>query len=551
MSIIKRIGLVIGMTLLGILATSALGRVEAAELVGDEDFVQLSSHGFLDAVDGPHPEGSRRNNYIWSMLWWNGKLYAGTLRDAACLFGLAGAGGGPPAALAACPPPGTLTPDQRAEIWEYTPGGEDGTQGTWRRAFQSPLLLSTSPPLPDLTQLPNLEQFLGLVQIPGVPQIPDLTQIPKDLGYRIMVSCDAGGTQNLYVGNFGVGGRILYTPDGSDFQQASLLGLDPINDLGYRSMVCWKGRLWTSPIGSLAISSLSPTVTFNITADNAFRPVLLANSNPSSSTSPWVPVVNVANDPFQGDPGNAGIYAMAVFGDALYLGVINQTTGFQIWKADGSTCDTPPGLCVLVWKKIIVNGGGRPVPANETADNARIFAFNEFQGYLYWSAGESGLFKFTFAEIGRIDPKDRWDLIVGEPRDPSTIAADPNFNCNLGDDALCDPLSGMGIGFGPTPLTSGSANYIWQLEPHDGFFYAGTLERGDQTPQAVRGFDLWRSSNGTDWSIVSDDGFGNPLNSGVRKLTSSPLGLFVGTQNSSTTAEDGGAEVWLGIGAQE
>ena len=118
MSLTKRIVPVVGITLLGLLAISELGRVDAAEL-DEEDFVPLATQGFLTAVDGEHPEGSRRNSYIWSMRWWNDKLYVGTIRDVLCFRG----GGVPPEYATVCPPPGTLTPDQRAEIWEYTPGG--------------------------------------------------------------------------------------------------------------------------------------------------------------------------------------------------------------------------------------------------------------------------------------------------------------------------------------------------------------------------------------------------------------------------------------------
>src|SRR5262245_20672129 len=122
MSTTKRIFLVISITFLCILAISGLYRVDAAELE-QEDFVPLATQGFLTAVDGTHPEGSRRNSYIWSMRWWNDKLYVGTLRDALCLFGTANLPPDvQPAYAAICPPPGTfLTPEQRAEIWEYTP----------------------------------------------------------------------------------------------------------------------------------------------------------------------------------------------------------------------------------------------------------------------------------------------------------------------------------------------------------------------------------------------------------------------------------------------
>jgi hypothetical protein len=381
---------------------------------------------------------------------------------------------------------------------------------------------------------------------------------PRDIGYRNMVDCDAGGKQNLYVATFGVGGRILYTPDGTNFPQASLLGLDLVNDLGYRAMACWRGRLWISPSGTFSISPSGGAISFN--ADIAFRAVLLVNTDPSSSSSPWEQVLDVVNDPQLGNAGNTGIWSMAVFGDTLYLGVSNETTGFELWKADGARCQRPPGPCELSWEKLIVNGGGRPLGADGTPNNARVFDFAEFNGDLYWGASESASIKqFATPELLRIGPDDRWDLIVGEPRDASAMAADPNFNCQL-EGSSCVPLSGLGPGFGPTPLTPGRAIYIWTLAAHEGTFYAGTAEAPMAgfmvTPGPGVGFDLWRSSNGTDWSLVSDNGFGNPFNYGARNMTSTPLGLFVGTANPFTLEDGthggtGGAEVWLGIDGQE
>jgi hypothetical protein len=549
MSTTKRIVLVAGITLLGILAISALHRVNAVEL-NEEDFVPLATQGFLTAIDGPHPEGSRRNSYIWSMRWWQDKLYVGTARDFVCITSES-LGFDPTGFGFDCPPPGTLTPDQRAEIWQYTPGGEGGSHGTWQRVFQSPLLLS------------ELSQDIDLTQIPDLDQLPDVTQIPRDIGYRNMVDCDAGGESLLYTASFGIGGRLLYTRDGTTFQPASILGLDLVHNLGYRAGVCWKGRLWISPAGSLSITGTPPDVAIHIVADNAFRPVLLVNDDPSNRLSPWLEVLDVASDPQLGNPGNVGIYSMAVFDDALYVGVANQTTGFELWKADGAHCDRPPGACVLTWQKLIENGGGRPVPEGETPNNARIFSFAVFNHSLYWGASESGLFKLTTAELGRIGPNDRWDLIVGEPRDARAMAAYPNFHCQRAD-ASCVPLSGMGPGFGPDPLTPGFANYIWSLAAHDGSLYAATFDASSfaipgtvPIPGAVPGFDLWRSRNGTSWSLVSNDGFGNACNYGGRNLTSTPLGLFVGTANPFTTDEavgnfcpggTGGAEVWLGVG---
>ena len=560
MSTAKRIVLVLGIAVVGMLAISALHRVEAQ--LNEEDFVPLATQGFLTAVDGEHPEGSRRNSYIWSMQWWHDKLYVGTLRDALCLFGTGGGAFLPPGYAAICPPPGTfLTPEQRAEIWAYTPGGPAGAHGTWQRVFQAPLLLSSL--LPD-DQLLNLMQLFNGGQPPNAGQFANilqvLAQLPREFGYRGLTTCDAGGQENLYVVNLGLGGRILYSPDGTTFTGASSQGLDLLNDMGYRALLCWNERLWISPSGVLEINSLTPPISIAMDPDIAFNKVLLTNSNPSSPGSPWESIVDVANDPQLGDANNLGLWGLEVFRGALYLGVINRTTGFEIWRADGASCHRPPGLCELAWEKIIVNGGGLPVPTDSTATNARIFQFKEFNGSLYWTAGETAPTKFGPAELGRIGPDGRWDLIVGAARDASTMAADPNFNCQLDSTGtLCLPLSGRGPSFGPDPFTRGDALYFWQLQVHDGFLYLGTASgQGLTCSSPVAGFDLWRSGNGIDWSLVLDDGLGNPCNYGARNMASTPLGLFLGTANPFTLEDGtgpsggtGGAEVWLGSGGQE
>jgi hypothetical protein len=192
-----------------------------------------------------------------------------------------------------------------------------------------------------------------------------------------------------------------------------------------------------------------------------------------------------------------------------------------------------------------------------------VFDFDVFNDHLYWGAAEAGSTgKITTAEMGRIGRDGRWDLIVGEPREASAMASYTNFNCHR-EDASCVPLSSKGPGFGPDPQTPGVANYIWRFKPYGDLLYAGTADLTSllqlDLPGAVPGADLGRSRNGTDWSLVLNDGFGNPLNIGVRTMASSPSGLFAGTANpffpDATLPEleggTAGAEVWLGVGGEE
>ena len=81
--------------------------------------------------------GDRHNTYIWSMVWWRGKLYVGTGRDNQCVQQATGHLFYPQ--LVSYPP---LDPDiectqspqdlpLRAEIWRYTPQTD-----IWERVYQ-------------------------------------------------------------------------------------------------------------------------------------------------------------------------------------------------------------------------------------------------------------------------------------------------------------------------------------------------------------------------------------------------------------------------------
>ena len=138
--------------------------------------------------------------------------------------------------------------------------------------------------------------------------------------------------------------------------------------------------------------------------------------------------MDVPNDPHLGDANNLGIWGLAVFNDALYIGVTNRTTGFEIWRADGANCNRPPGLCALSWEKIIDDGGGLPVPEDPAiSNNARIFEFNEFNGYLYFGAAETASPNSARPSWAGSAPMAAGTSSSARPRDASTMAAIPQF----------------------------------------------------------------------------------------------------------------------------
>jgi len=588
-----------------LLGALALGQASTAfatsRLTDASDFGQIAKNGFALTVNGafytdaaktqfPNLQpnlGSDKNSYSWSMAWFQDALWVGTNRD-------------------------VLNPDPlqkgAAEIWRYTPSsfdsaGDWGLSGTWTRAFVSPGVGRAAALLS--------QGYLSY-------------DTPRDLGYRNMSVCNAGdNTQRLYVTSFGLPGNILYY-DGSTFRPTNATGLfntpqggvlanlrNPQSllqiDLGYRGLACFKGRLWTSPAGSLQ------------DVDASLHPVLHMNPDPGNG-APWQTVLDVgdpASNPLA-DPGNVGIFQIEALGRYLWLTTINRTTGMELWRGDGDDCLEPwvgDGHCNIKWAKIIDNGGGRPpdLPLITPAiDNAGA-TLGIFGNDLYLGVAESGFYGATLAELFRVpnagsvppggpDAPHKWQLIVGWPRrdfadpgkrlpglenlDCTNVGDVPNSKAELSpltqlvwstisqtieqytgvagldpvgldddpDDDDCLPASGAGPGF-PTgilmdPMSVGNESYFWRFAQHQGELFIGTLDISSGT-----GLDLLKTADGTHLGVVFDNGLGNPYNYGGRSLVSTPIGLAVGTANPYTGYVDangvpvGGTEVYIGTTA--
>jgi hypothetical protein len=109
--------------------------------------------------------------------------------------------------------------------------------------------------------------------------------------------------------------------------------------------------------------------------------------------------------------------------------------------------------------------------------------------------------------------------------------------------------------------------YCWYMNDHQDYLYLGTWDMSrtiewlgqdaDKVAVPFRpllnylvarpqdwaspvGGDLYRTADGVHWEPVFEDGLGNPDNHGIRSLESTPMGLFVGTENPFTRLE-----IWL------
>jgi hypothetical protein len=236
-----------------------------------------------------------------------------------------------------------------------------------------------------------------------------------------------------------------------------------------------------------------------------------------------------------GDPNNGGISSLASFKGCLYAGTYNPATGYEVWKLRClSDLEAPPQPVIR---------GGASQPHNEAVMSLRVF-----KDHLYVGTGiPLGFNPVTRhgprgCDLIRITPDDNWEVVVGPKRS--------------------QPLSEYRAGFGWYLIV-----YCWYMKEHEDHFYLGTWDMSrtiaflgqdvenvappfrpllnelvarPEDWRSPMGGDLYRTADGVRWEPVFLDGLGNPDNHGIRTLESTPMGLFVGTENPFTRLE-----VWL------
>lgn len=429
--------------------------------------------------------GDGHNSYAHSMVWWNGRLYVSTIRGAFSLMRKRQAGS---LGLDVWPVEGPVDPfelDLCAEIWAYDPRLD-----LWERAFKSPMIEGTGGGM-----------------------------IPREVSYRAMTTHReaAGRDPVLYACTWsparGPGPIVLRSDDGRRFERTCEPGLVGLQVTTIRSLVSFKGRLYTTPAGSRGGNQ-------NISG----HVVIYESREPQAGQ--WEPVCDFAF----GDLSNKSIHELCGWGDYLYAGTLNHS-GFQLWR---SRCEGEPPY---EWEKVLERGAWRG------KENQGVLSMCVFKDALYIGTGiqGGGIDKLNNigpapAELIRVHEDGRWDLIVGDPRDTP--------------DGRKEPLSGRRAGF--DTFFNG---YFWRMCEHEGWLYIGTFEWSGWlgyvkhsrwpgafadlmayvTPKAMfentTGFDMFRSYDGENWVPVSNNGLGNPHNMGLRTLESTPYGLFAGTAN--------------------
>jgi hypothetical protein len=268
--------------------------------------------------------------------------------------------------------------------------------------------------------------------------------------------------------------------------------------------------------------SISLTISVLIVASLLVSPAL-------ASTLNWQAIVS---DGF-GDANNQDISALEVFKGKLYAEATNYFDGAAIWRsANGET-----------WTQVTAPGFDSAYGAN----NPFVFDMVVFKGQLYAGTG-SWEGSPSAGQIWRSANGTDWSLVaadgLGNPNNFGfttfasfkgiLYAATLNrtdgieiWRSKTGNDSSWEQVASQGLG--------GGAPYfiVTTLMEFKGQLYAGV------EAMLGTGAQVWRSSNGVDWTLVSDNGFGDSDNYQTGGSAVHRGQLYMTTRNDVT-----GAQLW-------
>lgn len=185
--------------------------------------------------------------------------------------------------------------------------------------------------------------------------------------------------------------------------------------------------------------------------------------------------------------GNRWISHLIVWNQWLYATVLNDESGFEIWKTSAKEESTP-----LEWQPVLTQGAGR-YTLNRAITASALFQDRLYLGTAALSqipelreAGDQG------PEILSLDDKEHWQIVMGMPRFSSA--------------GLKSSLSGLGPGFN-THYNSA----ITSLVCHEETLYAlrqsdpwvGGLSYPSFHPEGENQPALWRTRNGNLWEELA------------------------------------------------
>lgn len=434
--------------------------------------------------------GSTQNSYAWAASWFEGKLYIGTVRNELCLenetvqYYLNFTGPHPPkiytpnAAQNVHCAANVYNLDERAEIWQYTPQTD-----TWRMVFRSP----------------------ADIPVPGHPG----KKISPDVGFRDMtIYTGPNGRPALYVDDVTADEytpglyethppRILRSYDGIHWTalKTPLLHMQQPNgpqvDMGFRSLTVWKNHMFL-------------LATPDLTGDGAVFEVM----RPWSSHPTFRQVT----------PGNMYVFEIQKFDGNLYVGNGSNTTGYSVYKTNGS------GYPYFNWTPVVTGGAGRGTTITSVV-SMHVFRNRLYVGASGWNTG-----KLPDSEMIEIAPNDSWSLVVGNARSVNG--------------KMMYPTSGLNDGFGQIFNA-----HFWRMATSDGGMYVGTNNYSyvlvnnvpagenlyaDNLIVQPPGFDIWATCDGTDFFAVTRDAFtGNGYDFGARVMIPNGNNLYIGSADQA------------------
>jgi hypothetical protein len=234
-----------------------------------------------------------------------------------------------------------------------------------------------------------------------------------------------------------------------------------------------------------------------------------------------------------GNPNNFAIETLEVFRGQLYAEATNYIEGATIWRRDGSTN----------WTQVTAPGFDSAYGAN----NVIVFDMFSFQGQLYAGTGHWEFTPFG-GQIWRSPDGTNWSLVAADGLGNTSNLGFTTFTsfqgmiyaavlnreqgAELWRSSTGDPGSWQQVaseGFG------GGSDYfiITSLTSFNGELYAAV------EATAGTGAQVWRSSNGADWTLVADNGFGDANNFQTGGSVVYRGQLYVTTRNDVT-----GGQLW-------
>lgn len=484
-------------------------------------------------ADGIEPGGDRHNSYAWCQekMTVNGVeyIYVGSNRDLLRLVALTT--GASDALLAQFFQGDVATggTDWSARLFRYR---VDGT-GTWERVYTSPTFPSNG----------------------SIPLFPVGSPVPFDLGYRGMANFNG----DLYVVSLGSAySRVLRFPQS---------GAGP-------------EEVMRSPGTSLRAIDVSHNQLIIGTEDNRIfasgapavqGPVNLLNPATYTATDGWT---QIAANTDLGNPAPAdkvGVWEFESVGEVLYAslgqphGNSPSPQGFRLYKGSFPGVGQPGANAAgWRWDAIVEEGGAYPRGLGNS--NNATAALEQFNGHLYIGTlmdvidqtAQGTVFQnFTPCQLYRLADNGTIEMVMGDPN-----GLFPNRVGNYRAGFYVPPAEQANF---PAPYNEMNLSlhpYLWWMEVHEGKLYVSTFDMAiflryvtgevltalnidparqqqilDQLALArsekmnPEGFDLYVTSNGTDFTPVTRNGFGDRYNYGGRTLLSTSAGLSVGTAN--------------------